>query len=245
MIQFFRKIRQRLLSENKFTKYLLYALGEIVLVVIGILIALQINNWNEDRKNALLERDYLHAISADLENLIVATQRIYVDRFDQKIENLKLAKTYAEDPYALKDTLTFLNTVSIGAMSFSGLYLADDGAYQELISTGNLRLIKNDSLRKQLSEFYTEMKVQSEMSTVYTSNYGQTLNSIRPFDSENPDVINKHDIQEFLDEFKTNHFQKLIDQELSYAYRTRRMAKIIVEQARMMQEKIEQELDKL
>ena len=51
MIAFFRKIRQRLLSENRFTKYLLYALGEIILVVIGILIALGISNWNESKKN--------------------------------------------------------------------------------------------------------------------------------------------------------------------------------------------------
>ncbi|MFX0556562.1 DUF6090 family protein [Maribacter sp. CXY002] len=50
MIKFFRRIRQKLLSENKFSKYLAYAIGEIVLVVIGILIALQINNWNEERK---------------------------------------------------------------------------------------------------------------------------------------------------------------------------------------------------
>ena len=58
MIKFFRRIRQRLLSENKFSKYLLYAIGEIVLVVIGILIALQINNWNEDKKNNRLEEAY-------------------------------------------------------------------------------------------------------------------------------------------------------------------------------------------
>ena len=51
MIKFYRKIRQRLLSENKFGKYLIYAVGEIVLVVIGILIALQINNWNENKKS--------------------------------------------------------------------------------------------------------------------------------------------------------------------------------------------------
>ena len=50
MIKFFRKIRQKLLSENKFSKYLLYAIVEIVLVVIGILIALQINNWNAEQK---------------------------------------------------------------------------------------------------------------------------------------------------------------------------------------------------
>ena len=50
MIKFFRHIRQRLVSENKFSKYLLYAIGEIVLVVIGILIAIQINNKNEENK---------------------------------------------------------------------------------------------------------------------------------------------------------------------------------------------------
>lgn len=55
MIKFFRKIRQRLLTENKFSKYLIYAIGEILLVVIGILIALQINNWNESQKEQLLE----------------------------------------------------------------------------------------------------------------------------------------------------------------------------------------------
>lgn len=50
MIKFFRKIRQNLLSENKFSKYLIYATGEIILVVVGILIALSINNWNESKK---------------------------------------------------------------------------------------------------------------------------------------------------------------------------------------------------
>ena len=49
MIKFFRKIRQNLIIENKTSKYFKYAIGEIILVVIGILIALQINNWNENR----------------------------------------------------------------------------------------------------------------------------------------------------------------------------------------------------
>ena len=51
MIKFFRKIRQKMLTENKFSKYLIYAIGEIILVVIGILIALSINTWNERRVN--------------------------------------------------------------------------------------------------------------------------------------------------------------------------------------------------
>ena len=62
MIKFFRHIRQRLIRENRFSKYLLYAIGEIILVVIGILIALQINNWNEVRK----EKHSLRAIYSNL-----------------------------------------------------------------------------------------------------------------------------------------------------------------------------------
>ena len=66
MIKFFRKIRQRLLTENKFNKYFLYAIGEIVLVVIGILIALQINNWNDNQKDQKQARTYLKGIIQDL-----------------------------------------------------------------------------------------------------------------------------------------------------------------------------------
>ena len=65
MIKFFRKIRQNLLSEGKTGKYMKYAVGEIILVVIGIIIALQINNWNEDRKA-------LKAAKIHLNNLVDA-----------------------------------------------------------------------------------------------------------------------------------------------------------------------------
>ncbi len=66
MIKFFRKIRQKLLSEKKFSKYLLYAIGEIVLVVIGILIALQISNWNENRKDSIYKKKLVNNLMLDL-----------------------------------------------------------------------------------------------------------------------------------------------------------------------------------
>ena len=66
MIKFFRHIRKSLLMENKTSKYFKYAIGEIVLVVIGILIALQINNWNEERKNQAFEKEILEQIRANL-----------------------------------------------------------------------------------------------------------------------------------------------------------------------------------
>ena len=66
MIKFFRKIRYDLMKQNKMSKYFKYAIGEIILVVIGILIALQINNWNEDRKNDLKLTKTLVALYNDL-----------------------------------------------------------------------------------------------------------------------------------------------------------------------------------
>ena len=77
MIKFFRKIRQRLLTENKSSKYILYAIGEIVLVVIGILIALQINNWNTYQNDRIKEEKLLHGLVVNLElNKKLITDRI-------------------------------------------------------------------------------------------------------------------------------------------------------------------------
>lgn len=67
MIHFFRRIRQKLLTNNQMKKYFLYAIGEIALVMIGILFALQINNWNQNRLNDGLEIDYLNRLHADIQ----------------------------------------------------------------------------------------------------------------------------------------------------------------------------------
>ena len=79
MIKFFRKIRQRLLAENKFSRYLLYAVGEIFLVVIGILIALQINNWNEGLKERATEQSILKQLHSEYQsNLAQLDEKIFM-----------------------------------------------------------------------------------------------------------------------------------------------------------------------
>ena len=75
MIKFFRKIRQNLLMENKTGKYLKYAIGEILLVVIGILIALSINNWNEKRKARIEEKILLSNLKDDFKQAISSLER--------------------------------------------------------------------------------------------------------------------------------------------------------------------------
>ena len=98
MFRFFRQIRQRLITDNKFTKYLLYAVGEILLVVIGILIALQVDNWNEAR----LAR----------QNELVVAQDIYLELLENREyldETLKMWKQRKEYIRVLSDTLVSEN----------------------------------------------------------------------------------------------------------------------------------------
>ena len=78
MIKFFRKIRQGLLRQNKFSSYLLYAIGEIMLVVIGILIALQLNTWNETKKNKKLEQGYYCRFLEDIRQDEIQIQELIV-----------------------------------------------------------------------------------------------------------------------------------------------------------------------
>jgi len=100
MIKFFRKIRQKLLSENKFSKYLIYAIGEIFLVVLGILIALQINNWNENRKQQNKLQQNYHEILADLKR-----ERDYANFIINKFEGQRKAyKDYLESFSSTKIT---------------------------------------------------------------------------------------------------------------------------------------------
>jgi hypothetical protein len=96
MIRFFRNIRQKLAAENKVMAYMRYAIGEIMLVVIGILIELQVNNWNEIRKERLVEIKYLKNLKHDLQSDstdVVYYKNIRVGQANAAQELIKLAKT--------------------------------------------------------------------------------------------------------------------------------------------------------
>jgi len=92
MIKFFRKIRQKLLTENKFSKYLLYAFGEIILVIIGILIALSINNWNEEKKLEQEVTTYLKNASDFIYNTADNTFELVRIQMKDSVQNSFLKK---------------------------------------------------------------------------------------------------------------------------------------------------------
>ncbi len=155
MIKFFRQIRQSLIMENKTSKYLKYAIGEIILVVIGILIALQINNWNTDRQLNKQEQVILNLLKSEF-----TYNKHELNRNIEKAGRLKnradsLLTFFNSDPTQLNQNDLTYKTLGLTAYS---TYDPSNGALNNLISSGQLNLIKNDSLRLILSKWFGEVQ---------------------------------------------------------------------------------------
>ena len=187
MIKFFRKIRQNLLSENKFAKYLFYAVGEIILVVIGILIALGINNWNINRLERKTEKNILLDLNVEFKENLKDAQRVYngnleivsaVNKIQENLDNNKLTSKSL-------DSLIFF--------VFDWFdYTPRPGASDNLINSGNLNLVQNHELRKLLtlwSGVEDELDDDEQLAIQYSQNIiipflalNYPLSNLEPFD---------------------------------------------------------------
>jgi len=149
MIKFFRRIRQKLVSENRFSKYMLYAVGEIILVVAGILIALQINNWNEQRKELAEEQKILKQLKNEFEkNLIQLDEKIYM-RNKMTHAGAQLLNYIDNPDLYIKDSLLYYMFRLTQEPTF-------DPIKNDLAVSGKLRMIRNDSLTNLLSNWTSD-----------------------------------------------------------------------------------------
>ena len=148
MIKFFRKIRQNLLMENKTGKYFKYAIGEIVLVVIGILIALSINNWNEEKKSIKKGREILTDLRENVEYNTIRFQkdiditREVINSIDIILKNIKVTKVYNDSLGKHFRRLTYWET---SRWKSSG--------YKAIISHG-VEIIESKKLREDIIDLY-------------------------------------------------------------------------------------------
>jgi hypothetical protein len=140
--------------ENKTSKYFKYAIGEIILVVIGILIALQINNWNEGRKDEIRASNYVNRISEDLDRTITRSASL------AKL-NKSILKSVT-DTQKFLERGTELNTGEKEIVDYAFLWfprttyqLPNMLTYEEMKESGDLYLIKDIELRNELAEFYS------------------------------------------------------------------------------------------
>ncbi len=150
MIKFFRHIRYNLMSENKTGKYLKYAIGEIFLVVIGILIALQVSNWNKQRVDTLSEQEVLFDLNNEIKSNIKELEMI-IDEHKKSLAAGNEIMSMIIDSSKLKSISNdSLNSILI-SMNYNYTYDPKLGILNSVINSGRINLIQNKEIRYMLS----------------------------------------------------------------------------------------------
>ena len=150
MIRFFRRIRQNLLSEGKTRKYISYAIGEILLVMIGILLALQVNNWNNGRIEAKREQTILRNLRSDFNENITELNRIYDGTEESYRSSVRLLEIIQDDgPIDPSEIEVLLNSIINGFFSLD----LNSASIDEIINSGSLSIIKDVELREHISNW--------------------------------------------------------------------------------------------
>lgn len=154
MVSFLRKIRQKLLQQKRITQYLAYAVGEIFLVVLGILIALQVNNWNQDRISQKREKQILQGLYQEFK---AAAKELEAD-MKARERYLQAAKVLQQN-HLTGDQLN-IPTDSIKPFVYSLIstrfYSTAHPILDDLSSSGSLELIQSDSIRLLLGIYIQE-----------------------------------------------------------------------------------------
>lgn len=164
MLRFFRKLRLNLLAENRVRRYFLYALGEIALVVIGILIALQINAWSEERKNRKEEKGIVSNLKQEFH-----TNRLVLNGVLQRLEKTRKANIRLMGLFGRPEgEITRLNTDSLIFESLEYTrFVPSQNALDDLLQSGKLQLITDDRLKNLLYDWTRVMgRVDEEYSGV-------------------------------------------------------------------------------
>ncbi len=170
MTKLFRNIRKNIFNNGlpngltsrssvqigKTTNYLKYAIGEIILVVIGILIALQINNWNEKRKNGLVEQQLLKALLTEFKSNLNTLNRVIVDN-DSNIKNSISLGQYT-GPSLHEFNEKELSELMVGIFKIEPRFSPTQGTVEEIINSGKLSVLSDSKLRKGLSDWQSTIE---------------------------------------------------------------------------------------
>ena len=164
-----------MLSQNKFTNYIIYAIGEIVLVVIGILIALQINNWNETNKNKSIETEYLNELLEDYE-LNLQKSNSTIAGIEETLPKLivLLEQSAFEQPTISLDSLN-KNCATLSSMP---AYFSTDRTYNNLIGSGDFKLISNSNIKSAIADYYKYLDL---IKLVQSTHEMDLVNAFQPY----------------------------------------------------------------
>lgn len=174
MISFFRKIRQKLLTQNRVTQYLAYAVGEILLVVIGILIALQVNTWKDERANRNNEISFYSALMEDLENDKIKIEQLN-KFYEHRIEVMTWLLSRARNPSLPVTGETFGQNIE--PLYYNETAISFDATFDASKSSGSFNQFTNKELLKRIIQYYSEFK---QIEDVMTSTLRIIENEMEP-----------------------------------------------------------------
>jgi len=188
MIKFYRKIRQNLMSEGKTGKYLKYAIGEILLVVIGILIALQLNNYNDNRKNTDQLKTALKSLVNEIETNVNSLESS-IKKIDSDLKDLEdiVHIINTPKPEEVADSVYYNIIQRIGRFMLIPLR---KNAFTNLFNSDLINTIKNDSLKLKIIGIETGLQLYNERLEEMNNNWEQL---IRPYYIENADILGLRD----------------------------------------------------
>jgi len=171
LLKFFRKIRQEVLVENKISKYLIYAIGEIVLVVIGILIALKVNDLNEKMKFQDQEQLYIAKMHEDLQ---IINDYMHTDilGFPEKIQEAQLTLYMVQYCEMDSASAAIFQKTLITAGNLGKIYVRD-ATYTEMLANGSFSRMTNDSIKNRISDIYDQLDYLNESISYFRSELGE------------------------------------------------------------------------
>ena len=162
MITLFRRIRQKLIGSGSFTKYLLYAIGEILLVVIGILIALQVSNWNDQQNKIQQEKVILQEIISDLEQ---SGEAIHFQLLPDTLSVVEYIRSMTILSSHIKQDLAYHDSLDI---HFTNLFTYEPIVYKisgyETLKSYGFDYIRDPDLRKEIGIYFTTVVPQTRQS---------------------------------------------------------------------------------
>jgi len=214
MINFFRKTRKKMADDNKPLKYIRYAIGEIVLVVIGILIALSVSNWNDNRNLRNQELLLLNNLKLEMENNLFLIEN-YLKTKEERIKDANVLLSYTDPDYIQKEEDSL-------ARKFIRIFYIDNYKAEIMVlnaakNSNSIKLIRNQQIKTNLAKWEQSLKSQMQLIDFGNEHFSNSLIPIIsnyyplkniPYDAGNGNIqdLSKHK-NEFEKMFRSREFE--------------------------------------
>lgn len=218
--------------------------SELVIIILGVLIALAVDQWNDGRRERGLEAAYLEALEGDLRSDSVRYADLFLPALATKDSALSAIAPVIRGAPLRGDTLAFLSTVALGGRlgSAQPTGLARRTTFDELIATGNLSLIRAPSLRAALVDHYNQDQIQASRLKARVPDYPMAVHAYYPAELRGeraPGDVRAFGLRRAVEGFRSPQFEAVMDQEFNYMYLARAVMQSMADETNELLRRVE------